>query len=421
MRDIVVALVSPSRRFLSDPSMAEPLGLMYVEGVLLELGVKVEMVDMSFDTTLPEADIYGFSASTIQYPEAVEYARSVGGAYTIIGGPHASALPAEANRDFDAVVVGAGEKAVVKVLQDFRGKRKGGIFREPMRDLSSVPIPPRTILGRLRYNVFGKTPRSATAITSRGCPYNCAFCSSRTVWGRGVVDHSIEWVTREIAYLRERYGVRRIKFVDDTLTLNKPRLRLLAKALLPLDVRWFCEVRADTLDDEILDLMIEAGCTSVDIGVESVDDTVLLNISKKEDSDTMKRAIVKAKSRGLKVKLYLISGLPFEPRNIVQKTIDFIEETDPDAVSVFTLVPYPGTDIWNNPDKYNIKKITTDFPAYLHSIGDSEEERARLPNVEYCDRSREQIRDERNALKKFALAWNQAKSPSRDKTQRVPL
>lgn len=411
MQDIVVALVSPSRRFLNDPRMAEPLGLMYIEGVLLELGVKVEMVDMSFDTMLPKADIYGFSASTIQYPEAVEYAKSVGDAYTIIGGPHASALPVEASKDFDAVVVGAGEKAIVKVLEDFRGGRKGGVFRESMHDLSSVPIPPRTILSRIRYNVFKGAHRSATAITSRGCPYKCAFCSSRNVWGRKVVDHPVDWVTRQIVYLRERYGIRHFKFVDDTLTLNKPRLKVLAAALAPLDVKWFCEVRADTLDEEILDLMIKAGCTSVDIGVESVDDTVLLKIGKKEDSDTMKRAIAKVKSRGLKVKIYLIHGLPFEPQDIVQKTIDFIEETDPDLVSVFTLVPYPGTDIWNNPHKYNVKKITTDFSAYQHSVGANEEQQSWLSNVEYHDRSLEKMRDERNVLKRFALAWNRAKMP----------
>ncbi len=414
MQDIIVALVSPSRRFLSDPRMAEPLGLMYVEGVLLELGVKVEMVDMSFDTTLPEADIYGFSASTIQYPEAVRYAKQVGNAYTIIGGPHASALPAEASKDFDAVIVGAGEKAIVKVLENFQNGRKGGIFHGPLDEPGLVPIPPRNILSRIRYNAFEGASGSATAITSRGCPYECAFCASNAIWGKSVRYHPIDWVTREIAYLQEQYGIRHFKFVDDTLTLNRTRLKNLAEALSSLDVKWFCEARADTIDADILELMIEGGCTCVNLGVESVDDTVLLKINKKEDSDTMKRAIARVKSRGLKVKLYLIYGLPFEPRDIVQKTVDFIEETDPDIVSLFTFVPYPGTDIWNNPRKYNVKRIATDFSSYQHSVGVTDEERSWLPSIEYHDRSVEAMRDERNTLKAFTLKWNRAKMTAKD-------
>lgn len=407
--NIKIALVSPPQNFLANPLMAEPLGLMYLEGVLKEMGANVEMVDMSFDKELPEADIYGFSASTIHFSHVLNYAKQVKPAYTIIGGPHASALPEEAKKFFDAVVVGPGEKAIVKIINDFLNGRKGGIYREPVEDIDAIPIPPRTILERIHYNVFyGEAPRSASILSSRGCPYQCSFCASNIIWGRQVRFHSIGRVIEEIKYLKEKFSIRHFKFVDDIFTLNKPRFREFAEAISTLDIKWMCETRVDAIDDEVLDQMIKNGCEVVDLGIESVNDFVLEIVQKRQNSATMKAAIAKIKSKGLKVKLYLIYGLPFEPKDIVQQTIDFIKETDPDFVTLSTLVPYPGTDIWNNPQKYNIKRIFTDFDRYQLSVGGIEEELAWLPNVEYFDRSREKMRDERNILKQFAMEWNKA-------------
>ena len=110
------------------------------------------------------------------------------------------------------------------------------------------------------------------------------------------------------------------------------------------------------------------------------------------------------------MKTYLVYGLPFEPKDIVQQTIEFVEETDPDYVSLFTLVPYPGTDIWDNPQKYNVKSINKDFNTYQHSVGNTPEELTWLPVVEYKDRTREQMREERNLLKKYVLERNKRKN-----------
>lgn len=409
VRNIKIALVSPSRNFLSNPLMAEPLGLMYIEGVLRKLGVDVEMVDMSFDIDLPEADIYGFSASTVNFPQAVEYAKQVGDAYTIIGGPHSSALPEEAKEFFDAVVVGPGENAIVKILDDFSNNKKGCIYEEPIGNIDLIPIPPRTILERIKYNVFPGAPISASVLTSRGCPYRCAFCASNTIWGRRVYYHSVERVVEEIRYLRDKFDIKHFKFVDDTFTLNSSRFKRFSKAISKLDVKWLCDTRVNAVSDEVLDQMIDGGCAYVDLGIESVSDIVLDKVQKKQSSIKMKNAIAKIKSRGLKVKLYIIYGLPFETEDIVRQTIDFIEETDPDHVSLFTLVPYPGTDIWINPQKYNVKRIITDFGRYQHSVGGIEEELSWLPSIEYFDRSRERMREERNILKKFTIEWNRKK------------
>jgi len=405
-KNIKVALIAPSNEFLSDPLMSEPLGLMYIEGVLRELDVEVEMVDMSFVDKLPQADIYGFSASTVHFPQVLEFSKQVKGAYTIIGGPHTSALPEEVKKFFNAVVVGPGEKAILRILEDFIRDKKGGIFKEPVNNINLIPISPRTIMNKHKYTVFPGTSVSASLLTSRGCPYKCSFCASNVIWGRKVLFYSVDRVVREIEYLKNEFNIRHFKFIDDIFTLNKSRFREFSKILSGLDIKWICETRIDSLDDEILDQLLRGGCNFVDLGIESVDDFVLEKIQKQQNSAKAKASIAKIKSRGLKVKIYIIYGLPFEPKDIVQKTIDFIKETNPDYVSLFTLVPYPGTDIWNNPKKYNIKKIYNDFNVYQHSVGGIKEELSWLPVIEYNDRSREKMREERNVLKKYTMEWN---------------
>jgi anaerobic magnesium-protoporphyrin IX monomethyl ester cyclase len=407
--NIKVVLINPLNKFLADPLMSEPLGLMYIEGVLKELGVDVEMFDLSFNKKLPEADIFGFSATTIHFPQCVEYVKQVKGSFTVIGGPHASALPEEAKKYFDAVVIGPGEKAIIKILHDFVNSGKGGIYKYPVEDIDSIPIPPRTILNKIKYNVFPGAHISASLLSSRGCPYKCSFCASNVIWGRKVLFHSTERLVKEIQYLKEKFCITHFKFIDDVFTLNRSRFREVSKILNDLNIKWMCEARVDSVNNEILDQMTKSGCNWVNLGIESVNDIVLKKINKNQNSGIMEKTISKIKSRGLKVKLYIIYGLPFEPANIVQETIDFIEKTNPDHVSLFTLVPYPGTDIWNNPQKYNIKKIVTDFNAYQHAVGGVKEELSWLPVVEYNDRSREGMREERNILKQYTMEWNKRK------------
>lgn len=404
--DVKIALISPPQTHLSDPSRAEPLGLMYMEGVLRNMGFDVELADMSFDSVLPAADIYGFSASTVNFSQVLVYTRQVGEAYTIIGGPHVSALPLDASRFFDAVVMGPGEYAIQNVLNDFAKGLRGYIYRKAIADIDTIPIPPRPIWNRIRYGSFEDARGTASIITSRGCPFQCAFCASNAVWGRHVHYRSVDNVVKEIQYLKESYEIGCFKFVDDIFTLNKARFKVFSDVLSTLNIKWFCETRVDSIDDAVLDQMVKSGCTTINLGVESVDDLVLEKIQKKQNADMIRKAVERIHSKGLRVKMYLIYGLPFEPSDIVQRTKAFIEETSPEYVSLFTFTPYPGTDIWNDPDKYNIKTIDKDFDRYQHSLGEKEAEQNWLPSIEYHNRTREMMRDERNELKRFTMDWN---------------
>lgn len=409
IQDFKVVLVSPDQTHLSDPRRAEPLGLMYLEGVLHDLGIEVSMVDLSFTSDIPKADVYGFSSSTVNFLQTVRYAEQVKPAYTIIGGSHVSAVPKDALKSFDAVVTGPGELALLDVLEDFQKGIKGRIYKKHIADIDSIPIPPRFIWNRICYNSFEDENATASIITSRGCPFSCSFCASNAIWGRHVSFRSVENVMQEIQYLKDTYGIQSFKFVDDIFTLDKSRFRIFSKELSTLNIKWFCETRVDSIDDVILDQMVASGCTTINLGVESVCDNVLIKIQKKQTILMVKEAIKKIHSKGLKVKVYLIYGLPFESADIVSRTKEFITDTNPDYVSLFTFTPYPGTDVWNNPSKYGIKNIDCNFEKYQHSVGAKIEERSWLSSIEYYDRTKEKMRVERNDLKRFTMNWNESK------------
>jgi anaerobic magnesium-protoporphyrin IX monomethyl ester cyclase len=403
MKSPKIALISPPQNHLTDPLKAEPLGLMYIEGALLKSGFDVNLVDMSFEKKLPEADIYGFSASTMNFPKIVEYAQQISHAKTIVGGPHASALPKQAKQFFNSVVVGPGEFLVNEIVSDLT-KGIEGIYYGKCQNIDSIPIPPRPSRRTVSYSPAKKN--SASLITSRGCPFQCAFCASNAVWGRSVSYRSLENVVQEIDFLEENYDIHSFKFVDDIFTLDRKRFRLFSDALSQKSISWFCEARVDSLHDDVLHQMIKSGCVGVDLGIESVDNNVLKMIHKNQTVEQVKKTIQKIRSYGLMVKMYLIYGLPFEPKDIVAKTIQFIEETNPDHVSLFTFTPYPGTEIYQNPDKFGITWIENNFSKYQHSVGENEDEQLWLPCIEYVNRSREFLRDERNVLKNFTIQWN---------------
>jgi len=149
--NIQVALISPPQTHLSDPTRAEPLGLMYLEGILQSAGINADVFDMSFESEIPKADIYAFSASTVNFLKVVKYANSVKPAYTIVGGPHVSALPGEATKWFDAVVIGPGEFAILNAIEDFGKGLKGYIYRKSIEQIDRIPIPPRHIWKKIRY------------------------------------------------------------------------------------------------------------------------------------------------------------------------------------------------------------------------------------------------------------------------------
>jgi len=203
-------------------------------------------------------------------------------------------------------------------------------------------IPPGFIRGSFNWGI-------ATIMSGRGCPYNCIFCASQNVFGRGMRRRSVQNVMKEIRYLKEKYNIRGLFFLDDTFTVNDNWLKEFCTTLKGEDYRliWGCQARGDTITEEKLAIMKNAGCVQVDIGVESGNDTILENLHKNEKVEDLRRAFAITKKLGIKTFASFIIGNPGEGIKEIEDTKKFALEIQPDMAGFCILVPYPGTPLYD--------------------------------------------------------------------------
>lgn len=362
-----IVLVQPPNPILSDPTTRWPLGLSYLEAVLLKDGVKVAIADLrdkEVDMSLiPEAPVVGITATTGEIGMAKEIARLVKErnpkTITIIGGAHATYLPYDCSEDFDMVVTGDGEKIILDIAD-----RKITRQLEPI-DLDSLPFPTRHPFSfsdtLFEGTGYGKGPITTSIITSRGCPYTCAFCQEKP---RPVRFRSPENVAEEIKEIIEKWDCHHFRFEDDNFTLKPGRFFEICRLLEPLKVHWRCHSRSDLFDREMARAMRLAGCDEVGFGVESADQRVSDIVNKKETLEQHIKAIRIAEDSGIKTKAFFMTGLPGETDEIVSLTKSFLERAQPSKIILSRFTPYPGSDVWANPAKYGVAWIDPEFSHY---------------------------------------------------------
>jgi len=331
-----------------DQAVMPPLGLWYIADALKEH--KVTIVDMGLGDIISKgADIYGVtgtSANSKQIEEVFYQLRDEKG-LKIIGGPHATALPNDMiELGFDTVVCGEGDD----VVRDVVSKGLTGIITAP-RITNLDNFPDRSQEHRYHYNIDGLP--ATTMVTSRGCPFNCAFCS-KEVYGQLRVVRSAESVIQEVDSVIGQ-GYQAVMFYDDTFMTGRKRLETLCEAFKGYGLVWRCLARADDADKDILALMKESGCREIGIGAESGSQQILDNIQKHETVEQQRRCIQMAHEVGMRVKAFMIVGLPGESWETIAETDKFLEETRPDALDVSILAVYPGSAIYRRPDNYDIK------------------------------------------------------------------
>jgi radical SAM superfamily enzyme YgiQ (UPF0313 family) len=384
-KSISVELLIPPDPFLDDDKRNPPLGILYIAAVVRRAGYPVTLTDLrslkeeEFAPRIGEADVYGVTSATPDYPMALSMARIIKAknrkACTVIGGIHATAVPEAIDKVFDVVVSGEGEDAFLRLLADVEaGRSLERVYRSPaIKDLDSVPYPARDLLpfdsvfSRNAFSVGGEY--AGTAITSRGCPCHCSFCASDAMWGHRVRFRSAANVAGEIREVVEKCGVKCLRFQDDTMTLRKDRLQLLCDELAPLGLRWRTTTRVDRADVERLQVMKDAGCEEVGYGVESLVQDVLDRNSKNIRLAQVYEALDNAAKVGIRVRLFFIVGLPGEPPGFSERLEAFLKRVTADGIDVSTLVPYPGSDIFHNPGKYGIRLKHKDFNIYHMTLG----------------------------------------------------
>jgi anaerobic magnesium-protoporphyrin IX monomethyl ester cyclase len=307
---------------------------------------------------------------------------------TVVGGPHATAMPERTMEEcggIDYLVAGEGEVTIVELLQALFnggeiGKIRGILYRKygetiktPPRpliqDLDSVQFPDREAFKKYKYAydpVVKSTP-VAPVITGRGCPYDCAFCSSKAVWGRSFRRRSPENLVEELCVLRRRYNVREIDFVDDLFVLNRDWLERFYECLEKekLDITWRCLARPDKVNESDFRKLRKHGCHMVKFGVESGNDSILRSINKGFTTRDVINANDAAKKAGLNVQNFFIFGHREDNMETARQTLEFAKKLNSDVVSFFVLVPFPGTHNYEflpENEKYDWKRM-----GYYHS------------------------------------------------------
>ena len=377
-----------------------PMGLMALATYLREQGFEASVHDLSFSGDPMEAlrtllaacpggerYVLGFNMNThirFKVRESIEAARALmPEAVICVGGPHPTLDADDTLRScpgLDFVVRGEGELTTAEALErlarnfsvgslgDVEGVSwkdragEGEPVHNPPRaripDLDILPIPDRDLVGDIRAYDFSfpvkdgalqKNLRATTVLTSRGCPYGCIFCSVADQWGRKTTFFSEDRVMEELTLIKEKYGFNAVYFFDDTFTLNRDRVMSLCRRMIDarLDLTWFAEVRANTVDEELLTLMHEAGLRSTAMGVESASPRILKDVIHKGIGlDQAREAIRVFKKLGIYCKTFFTYSYPTETMNDVRMTLDFAREVKPDRPAFGQLKLYPGTPLF---------------------------------------------------------------------------
>lgn len=342
-----------------------PLGVLYLAAVLEKEGIDVDVIDafargLSLKETVEaikknSPKIVGISATTLQSRGAVQLAERLkaefGSNITIgLGGPHISADPhfIDVFPCFDFGVVGEAEITFTRLVKRvLRGERLKGIFQSELpHDLNDLPFPARHLINKHDYFEF-ESPLG-TVLTSRGCPFRCLFCSRASISDR-VRQVSPVRVVDEIERICDEYHGN-FTFVDDTFTLNKKHTVALCNEILNrgLKIKWSCNTRANLLDEELLELMADAGCRVILIGVESGNERVRNEVVRKRVSDEAIKKVVRMCNKvGIEIGSYLMLGFPTETKEELEDTVNFAKRSGVDTMSIHTTTVYPGSDLFD--------------------------------------------------------------------------
>ena len=354
-----------------------PLGLLYIAAYVEKEGHEVVVQDLAVrkkgeGIVFNKNDIVGISTDTTRHRQALQLAKraKASGCTVVMGGPHPGYVDKEilSTQRVDFIVHGEGEitfSELVAALQKNEGKfhdiegisflSNGQIVRTPPRpfieNLDSLPLPARHLIHMDDYRRTNFGGRGITPlITSRGCPFQCAFCSSSHFWGKKVRMRSVEAILKELEEIYHRYHFNAVAFVDDTFNVLSKRVIEICHGMIEkkLDFWWWCLSRIDLLvrNEEMIREMVRAGAKSVFIGVESSNSRTLEELKKGVDVKSTVRAVEMLKKNGLEIHASYILGGLHETAKTIHDTIRFAKRLDTNVAQFSILTPYPGTAIF---------------------------------------------------------------------------
>ncbi|HBO84740.1 MAG: hypothetical protein A2073_07205 [Deltaproteobacteria bacterium GWC2_42_11] len=328
-----------------------------------------------------QADAVGISTITSTSPRAYEIARLVrkSGIPVFIGGPHVTFLPDEAIENCDYVIRGEADEIIldfIKALERGSGfeaipgltfKKDGRVVHNKgvsyCKDMDNIPTPDYAIVKGLE---DGLSRMSVTPImTSRGCPYDCSFCSVTGMFGQQYRFRSKERVLAELQRHKD-LGGDWVFFYDDNFAANRKRTKELLKAMIEnkLTPPWTAQVRVEVArDPELLDLMKRSNCHTVYIGFESVNPETLKIYNKKQSVEDIENCVKKLHNSGINIHGMFVLGSDHDTVETIRQTVNFAKKNDLESIQFMILTPLPGTRFYFEMEQQN-RLISKDWSLY---------------------------------------------------------
>ena len=391
-----VLLVNPSYPFEEFPRLL--VTLPYLAAALRAQGHEVEILDLLLARTTREKverrmlrfrpELVGITSVTLNHHIANRIAgwvRECDERVPIaMGGPHVSFEIEGSFRDqpaLDFIGIGEGEHTLVELaraldgrmeLRDVRGlalRTPSGIVRTPPRpledDLDELPPPARELVPLARYLAFDS---HASVVTSRGCPYECVFCSAPAWTGRQVRYRTPSLCVDEMEELAA-LGFTEITIEDDLFTLYRKHFLAVCGELerRGTGIRWNAFSRVDTISPEIVQTMARAGCQAICFGVESGSQELLDVAKKRSDLAKVRDAMRMAQDVGICALASFIIGLPGETEATLRQTVAFAESLRDEFGALYgfhILAPFPGTEVRERAADYGLEILTSDWTHY---------------------------------------------------------
>ncbi len=386
-----VLLVNPNYNELiyehiSHPNIILPLSIAYIASACEKEGIKVKILDanasgLSFKDTLSNIlksgskyiGITGTAETMLIVYKLSKEIKKNSSKVVILGGPYVSFAADKIlseTRDIDIIVRGEGEITFPQIITCLETSKKyllkikgiswirnNKIYHNPdrefIRNIDSIAFPAYHLLPMEKYtpNSFFynkmKKVSSIGMITSRGCSMKCYFCSSSYFWKKLRI-RSLENIINEINFIVNKYNIKYIDFWDDYFTASKKRVEKFCQALINnnIKIKWSCYSRVESLSEDLILLMREAGCCGIQIGIESGNINILESIKKNNDIKQIVKVIKAINKAGIKSMGFFMIGLIGENEKTIKDTVKLARISNLDFALFNIVMPYPGTKLY---------------------------------------------------------------------------
>jgi len=329
------------------------LGLLTLAGMTPK-DIEVEYLEVAdiaeVDGVPGDYDVVAISSFSAQINEAYELADRFreAGVLVLLGGLHVTAMPCEALRHADSIVIGEGEPAWPQLINDLKRNQLKSIYdsRNTPFNFSDAPLPRFDLLDTERYNRL-------TVQATRGCPYDCEFCAASKILSPAYRVKPVKKVIAEIRCIKELWRKPFIEFADDNTFVKRKHSRNLLRALAAENIRWFTETDISVgRDDELLALMRDSGCAQVLIGFESASRNALKGIERRSDwkakqYDSYLSAIENIQNHGIGVNGCFVLGLDHTGTESFKEVLNFVRDSGLHEVQITIQTAFPGSPLYD--------------------------------------------------------------------------